>query len=106
MAKVKAVNYTEAQVEALKAGYTGSDNTSEVAALAEALGKTPASVRAKLSSLGIYRTAEKAEKSEDKVTKRVLAEQIAEKAGLAEHEVDGLEKATKSALEKVLARLS
>lgn len=104
--KVKTANYSEAQIAELKSGYTGSDNVAEVAALAEKLGKTPASVRAKLSSMGLYKTAEKADSETDRVTKRVLVEKVGEIVGLSEAEVDGLEKATKSALEKVLARLS
>ncbi len=107
MTKVKAVNYTAEQVEMLKAGYTGADNAAEVAALAEATGKTPASVRAKLASLGLYKAKEKAGKAEgERVTKRVIAEAIAEKVGLNEVDVDGLEKATKSALEKIFAQLA
>jgi predicted pyridoxine 5'-phosphate oxidase superfamily flavin-nucleotide-binding protein len=50
MAKAKTTNYTPEMIDALKAGYTGSDNASEIAALATATGKTPASVRAKLAS--------------------------------------------------------
>lgn len=107
MAKEKAVNYTEAQVEVLKSEYTGTDNATEVAAIAAKIGKTPASVRAKLASLKLYKAADKAETSkEDRVTKRVIVEAIAEKVGLVDFEIDGLEKATKSALEKVLANLA
>ena len=108
MAKVtkKAANYSEADVAVLRAEYTGSDNTAEVAALSTKLGKTAPSVRAKLASLGIYKAAEKAESDGERITKMHIAEAIAEKAGLGEHEVEGLAKATKSALEKVLAKLA
>jgi hypothetical protein len=102
----KTVNYTEAQVAELTAGYTGSDNKSEVAVLAAKIGKTPASVRAKLSQMGIYvKTEAEAEKSE-RVTKRDIVDSIAQVVSLTEAEVEGLEKATKSALEKVLANLA
>lgn len=109
MAKVakKVANYTEADLSVLKADYTGADNAGEVAAIATKLGKTPASVRAKLASMKLYKTAEKADKADsERVTKMVIAEAIAVKAGLKEHEVEGLAKATKSALEKVLANLA
>jgi hypothetical protein len=105
MAKEKAVNYTEAQVARLKEVYTGADNKAEVEALATELGKSPASVRAKLSSEGLYKTVEKAEKT-DKVTKRAIVEAIGVKVELKDHEMDGLEKATKAALEKILAKLA
>jgi len=101
----KAVNYTDEQVARMKELYTGADNKAEVDAIARELGKTPQSVRAKLSNLGVYVKAE-ADKAEDgRVTKRSIAERIGELVGLKEHEVEGLEKATKSALDKVLANL-
>lgn len=108
MAKEKAVNYTAEMIETLRAGYTGTDNAKEVEALAAATGKTPASVRAKLASLGLYKAAEKATSKEEgeKVTKTILTDAIGEIVGLAEHEREGLAKATKSALEKVLAKLA
>lgn len=106
MAKEKAVNYTAEQVEVLKSSYTGADNSGEVKALAEKLGKTPASVRAKLANLGLYKSEEKAEEKSDRVTKLVIAEAIGEKIALLEHEVEGLAKAPKAALDKVLKALS
>jgi hypothetical protein len=104
MSKVKEVNYTDEMVAVLKEGYTGEDNATEVATLAEATGKSPASVRAKLSSMGVYVKEAKATKAKS-ATKRVIAEAIAKEAGLAEFEVDGLEKATKGALTKVFNAL-
>ena len=107
MAKEKKVNYSEADVAVLRAGYTGADNKAEVAALMVQLpGKSAASIRAKLASLDLYR-AEKVEKaSEEKVTKEVLATAIGAAVGLADHEIEGLVKATKPALEKILAKLA
>jgi hypothetical protein len=105
MAKVKTVNYTDEQVAILRASYTGMDNGAEVAALATQLNKTPASVRAKLSQMGIYKTAEKSEDKAERITKSVLVDQIASLIDLAEHEIEGLAKSTKSALEKVLHNL-
>lgn len=107
MAKEKPANYTETDVATLKAGYTGADNAAEVAALATAVGKTPASVRAKLASLGLYKAAATAASSEgERITKQVIAEAIGQKIGLMEHEVEGLSKAPKAALDKVLAALA
>ena len=106
MAKVKAANYSEAEIAILRSGYSGKDNATEVKALAEATGKSAASVRAKLASMGLYAKAapEKSEKAS--ANKTVLADAIAEKAGLLEHEAEGLAKAPKAALEKVLAALT
>lgn len=105
MAKVKAANYSDAQIAVLKESYKGLDNKAEVDQISAATGKTPASVRAKLAQLGLYK-AEKAEaKNADRVSKRVLAESIGERLALLEAEVDGLEKAPKSVLEKLVARL-
>lgn len=103
----KTVNYTEAQLDILKSEYVGADNASEVAAIAEKIGKKPASVRAKLASLGLYKVPEN-QKSIDveRVTKSVIAEAIAQKVGLLEAEVDGLSKASRGALDKILAALA
>ena len=107
MPKVKTANYTEQDIAVLKAGYTGADNVSEVAAIATATGKTPASVRAKLASLGLYMKAEAGNAGEgERITKQVIAEAIGQKIGLQEHEVEGLSKAPKAALDKVLAALA
>ncbi len=106
-AKAKVVNYSDADLSVLRAGYTGEDNATEVAALAEKLGKTPASVRAKLASLKLYKSAEKGKtESVERVTKMVIVDAIGEKIGLSEAEREGLSKSTKSALEKVLANLA
>lgn len=107
MPKAKVSNYTPEMIETLKAGYTGADNSAEIAALSNVTGKTPASVRAKLASLGLYKAAEKASDGDaERITKQVIAEAIGQKIGLLEHEVEGLSKATKSALDKVLASLA
>jgi len=106
MAKVKAANYSEAEVARLKAGYSGADNATEVAALAKELGKSAASVRAKLASLGVYAKAEKVTAKAVSENKTALADAIGEKVGLLEHEAEGLAKAPKAALAKVLAALT
>lgn len=106
MAKAKVVNYTDAQIAILRAEYVGADNAAEVAALSAKLGKTPASVRAKLASLKLYKAAEKSDEASERITKTVLVDAIGEKVGLSEAEREGLVKSTKSALEKVLATLA
>jgi hypothetical protein len=106
VAKTKAVNYTDEQVAILKAGYTGTDNKGEVKALAAEVSKPEASVRAKLANLGIY-VKDVAEKAiADRVSKRDLVEKVGRVVGLTEAEQEGLEKATKTAIEKVLAKLT
>lgn len=102
--KAKAVNYTEAQVAVLTEMYKGVDNATEVAQIAVATGKTAASVRAKLASLGLYTKAE-AESKAKGVTKRALAEQVGQAIGLQEFEVEALEKTSKSVLDKLVANL-
>jgi hypothetical protein len=106
MAKAKTVNYTPEQIEVLKAGYTGADNAAEVEALSKTLGKSPASVRAKLASLDLYKSKEKDTTEGETVTKIVLAESIGKAVELLEAEVEGLSKAPKTALAKILAKLA
>lgn len=106
MAKEKVARYSEADIEILRKGYTGADNAAEVQALSQATGKSPASVRAKLASLGLYRKAEEKAAEGERLTKMVLAESIGEKVGLIEHEVEGLAKASKAALDKILQALA
>lgn len=106
MTKAKAANYTAEMEATLRAGYTGADNKAEVNALAAAIGKTPASVRAKLSTMGIYQKAEATSTAKSGDNKMQLAERIGAVAGLKDFEVEGLAKATKGALEKVLNSLT
>jgi len=106
MAKEKVKNYSDADIAVLKSGYTGLDNKAEVAKLAAELGKTPQSVRAKLSNMGVYVKEEKESAKADRTNKTAIAESIGAAVGLKEHEIEGLAKATKSALEKVLAALT
>jgi hypothetical protein len=104
--KEKATNYSAGQIDLLREMYTGADNAGEVEAISKATGKTPASVRAKLASLGLYKSKESAAVAGDKVTKIAIVDKIGDVVGLAEHEREGLTKATKAALEKILAKLA
>ena len=103
---VKAANYSEAQIVSLTAAYKGVDNKKEVAMIAADIGKSAASVRAKLSSLGLYKTAEasKATKSVKKLD--IVAAIAASGIELSEAEKEGLTKATSAPLVKILAALT
>jgi len=72
----KTVNYTDEQVATLTAGYEAGDT---LEALAAAVGKTVASVRAKLAQLGLYTSKAKASKEAkgERVTKAQTAQEIA-----------------------------
>lgn len=100
----KTVNYTpEMTVEMLKAYAEGST----VESIAESMGKTVRSVVAKLSREGVYRKKEYVTKGGDApVAKELLADKIGAVVGLSEGEIDSLTKANKTALAKILAKVS
>jgi hypothetical protein len=101
----KATNYSEQDIATLRSGYTGADNKAEVAAIAVKIGKSPASVRAKLANLGLYVKTEDVDKPKARGKADVVAE-IAAKIGLPEYDQDGLAKATVRSLEAILKALS
>lgn len=103
--KAKIANYSEAQIATITAMYTGADNKAEVKEIAEAVGKTVFSVRAKLSTMGIYKVAEKAEKRAT-ATKQTKAELIGKELDFNEVEVEALTKTTVSVIDKILNRLT
>ena len=105
MAKEKVANYSEKAVETLKTYNSEAGNKAEVTRLAQAVGKSEASVRAKLSSMGLY-------VKEAKVTtvatasKEVLAANIANRVeGMTEAETEALRSTTKVVLQRVLTQL-
>ena len=102
MAAEKKVNYTEAQVESMKAEYAAG---ASVEAIAEAMGKAVRSVRAKLVREGVYVAAEKAPKAkrEEGPSKK---EMLRELEALAPFEVDGFMNATKEAIQAVIDLLT
>jgi len=107
MAKVtKAANYSEAQITSMTAAYKGVDNKKEVAMIAADLGKSVASVRAKLSSLGLYKTAEAAKAGKSTKKADIVAAIAATGIKLSEAEQEGLTKSTSAPLEKILAALT
>ena len=110
MAATKTVNYTAEQEAVIAAMAAKSENgllTAETAAmLAEDFGKTVKSVVAKLSRMGVYQKKVYTTKSGEAVVKKdSLADKLAEICQLTEAETTSLEKATKTALLKIIAKL-
>lgn len=103
------VNYTDAMVARLHAGYDGeaSDEVrrEQVAELAVELGRNEASIRAKLVREGVYVAYAKVEKAGATVRKAALVQAIADEIDVDVDVVGSLEKATKVALGKVLIAL-
>ena len=99
---VKVVNYTAEQTAQLVTGYTVEGRTVE--ALAEAMGKTVRSVVAKLSKEGVYKSKAKEAGKRVMLKSEMLAE-LAQLVGASEEALESLEKATGSALLKVLQKL-
>lgn len=89
------VEQTSAMVEQYKDGAT-------VEVIATALGKSVRSVIAKLSREGVYTPKAKAGATA-RVTKAQLIDQIAAKLGVSAEKLESLEKATKEALELLVA---
>jgi hypothetical protein len=87
--------YTEAE--------TDEDRAEVVQALAEKLGKTVQSVRAKLVREGVYKAkVRKAKNGEAVVSKEQLVQGIEKAMGLEVGDLESLEKATKRVLKLVL----
>lgn len=98
----KVINYTESMVARLHEGYDGSATDevrkAQVKELAAELGKNEASIRAKLTSEGLYVPLAKAPAGKNTVRKATLVAAIAEKLGVHVETVESLEKANKVAL--------
>jgi hypothetical protein len=105
----KVVNYTDEAVARLHEVYDGDatveDRDAQVAQLADELGKSPASIRAKLTREGIYVPKGKNPSGKASIRKADLVTAIAAKLGADEDVVGSLEKATKKSLELVLEAL-
>ena len=92
-------NYTKGQTEKLIALYQerGNDNLEEIA---QEMGKTLESVRAKLVREGVYTAPDKSKKSdEDGPSKKALVLELAKLTG---KELAGIEGATKSSLSELI----
>ena len=110
MAATKTVNYTADQETAIlamaQAAETGKLTNTDAEKLAEQFGKTVKSVVAKLSRMGVYQKKEYTTKTGEAVVKKnALADKLAEICDLTEAETTSLEKATKTALAKIIAKL-
>lgn len=100
----KTPNYTEEMVARLHEVYDGDADVEtrdeQIAQLADELGKSAASIRAKLTREGVYvpkgKVAGKAS-----IKKADLVAEIAGKLGVLEDVVGSLEKATKKSLELI-----
>lgn len=100
----KAVNYTPEQTSAILNDYASGVSVETIAA---AVGKSVRSVVAKLSREGVYKKKEYVTKNGEAVVKKdALADKMAEVFGLTEAETESLTKANKTALLKILAKVS
>jgi hypothetical protein len=100
------VNYTDEAVARLNAVYDGNDTEAnrdaQVAQLAEELGKSAASIRAKLTRERLYVPKAKAPAGKATVSKAALVQAIADAIDEDVDVIGSLEKATKVTLAKVL----
>ena len=102
----KIVNYTDEQTSTMLEAYLSNPTRETVDMLAVEFGKSVRSIVAKLSREGVYQKAAPVTKTGEPVTRKDdLADRLAAICGLTEAEADSLTKASKSALQKVLARI-
>ena len=100
----KVVNYTDEMVETIVSVAEAAPERATVDALAEKFGKTPRSIIAKLSTLGIYKAPARVTKTGAPVVKKeALVAEINNKLGV---ELPSLVKANKQDLEALFAALS
>lgn len=100
----KTPNFTDEQTAELRAGYLASPTKETVEAFAVKFGKNTRSIIAKLSRMEIYKKPEyTTKKGEKPVKKDELADRMQAAFGLTEAEASSLEKANKTALQKILA---
>lgn len=97
---VKSANYSPADVAQVLANYSENQNIAE---WAEAVGRTVASIRAKLSREGVYvaKTAEKKEGATASLDKTEIVQVIAAFLGLPKDSLATLTKATKADLKEL-----
>ena len=102
--KAVIVNYTPAIVATISADYAAGI---ELATIAEKTGKTVASIRAKLSSLGLYKAKTTAEKTGKKggITKASLVSDISAIVSGDKNGLESLQSATIADLKTVLSFL-
>jgi hypothetical protein len=99
----KVVNYTDEMVEAIRSEYEAAPVRATVDALAARFGKTPRSIIAKLSTLGIYQAPARVTKTGKPVVKKeALVAEIVATIGV---ELPSLVKANKQDLEALVSAL-
>lgn len=108
---VKQVNYTDEMVSFMVETYTlattDTERANAVEVIANKFGKHPASVRAKLSTLGVYVKPTPTTKAGKAITsKSKLVAEIAKKLEVQEEVIGSLEKATKVTLELLVKALA
>ncbi len=104
---IKAPNYTAEQTAAIVSAYVANSTPETVEALAKQFGKTTRSIIAKLSREQVYKAKEYTTRNGEKpVKKDETASAIAAILGLTDGEADSLEKANKTALQKIFAALA
>lgn len=96
----KVANYTNEQVDILVTGYKAGET---VEALAAAVNHTVRSVIAKLAREGVYVAQDKSKSLKSVVTKASLVEKLEKAVGVTPGTLESLEKATKPALEALVA---
>ena len=111
MTKSKDVYEDKVVLEQMKTMYqaaqTDDERTEVVAILVKQLGKPKASVIGKLGALKVYVAKQRTTKSGGKIVRKwEIVDQICDAANLelTDAEADSLAKATKTTLEKILAR--
>jgi hypothetical protein len=96
----KAPNYTEAQEVEMREKYTAASNRETVDLLADAYGKSPRSIIAKLSNMGIYIAPARTTKAGKPIVKKETL--VAEICSILLVDAPSLAKANKQDLEKVV----
>ena len=95
-----SANYSQEMVEFISNSYSAAPTRATVDQLAEKFSKTPRSIIAKLSALGIYQKAERVtNRGEPVVKKEVIVAQVAERLG---RDLPSVCKMTKVDLEALL----
>ena len=105
---MESPNYTSEMVEAMVATYSDAPTPATVAALAEEFNKKPASTRAKLVSLGVYKAQKRntTKRGEPVVTKAELAAQIEAAIHVSSGVIPSLTKLSKNDLQTLLVAVS
>ena len=105
---MESPNYTSEMVEAMVASYSDDPTPATVEALAEEFDKKPASIRAKLVSLGVYKAQKRntTKRGEPVVTKAELAAQIETALHVSSGVIPSLTKLSKNDLQTLLVAVS